>query len=159
MNTSILTGFCLGTPKPQPRAKATNRGGFIRIYTPSSAEEWKTAVRCLVSEMSTPERVGKGPDGPADGPLALMVVLYLKRPKRLMRVKDPEGVVSHVTTPDADNLIKAVMDALTDTKRVWFDDCQVQDLYVAKRYVSKLGATGCSIRIAQSQDELPEIFN
>lgn len=151
-----IWGFAFGIPKPQPRPKATNRGGFIRIYDPGTASQWRATVEESVREMSTLEAAGGGPCGPMDGPIALSLTFYLKRPQRLMRARDPEGEVSHVATPDSDNLAKAVMDALTDTGKVWFDDCQVQDLYIHKRYVGKFGATGCKIRIGPSSDELPE---
>jgi len=150
----LVCGFAIGHPKPQPRPRATNRGGFIRIYTPSSAEAWKTAVRDSVLEMSTVDGLRIGPRGPLGGPLSLELTFLLKRPGRLMRKKDTDGVVSHVASPDIDNLTKAVMDALTDSGRVWFDDCQVQDLHVYKRYAPKHGATGCKIRIFRSEDQL-----
>lgn len=156
---ATLWGLALGLPRPQPRPKAARRGGFIQIYTPNNADQWKADVRESVMNMSTLEDIGGGPRGVLEGPLALHLTFLLKRPQRLMRKTDPEGPVSHIATPDVDNLTKAVMDALTDTKRVWRDDSQVQDLLVSKRYVGKLGATGCRIRIGPSNDELPELFD
>jgi Holliday junction resolvase RusA-like endonuclease len=139
--------------------KARRQGGFIRIYTPNNADQWKAEVRSAVDEMSTVEGDGGGPSSLFDGPLALHLTFYLTRPQRLMRKADPIGPVSHVATPDVDNLTKAVMDALTDTKRVWRDDSQVQDLLVSKRYSGKNGVTGCLISIGPSSDPLPSLFD
>lgn len=143
----MLQVFVPGTPKPQPRPRAARRGGFISIYNPGTASEWKTAVRGMIERASPAELF--------TGPLEVTLVFLLKRPKRLMRKTDPIGTVSHTGTPDVDNLAKAVLDAITDTGVVWNDDSQVQDIRIGKRYAEKSGATGCFIRIELSRDELP----
>ena len=144
--------YVKGEPKPQPRPKAARRGGFIQIYTPPTAKEWRTAVEKAVASH---QRREDAPGSIFSGPLSLRLAFFLKRPQRLMRAKDPSGEVSHTSTPDCDNLAKAVMDALTDTGVVWGDDSQVQDLMISKRYVSKEGQTGCLIQINPSCDKLP----
>lgn len=45
----------------------------------------------------------------------------MKRPKRLSKI---EGVVSHIAKPDIDNLLKSVMDGLTECG-VIVDDSQI----------------------------------
>ena len=63
------------------------------------------------------------------GVMALDVVAVFKRPQRLMRKLDPDGLLDHPHKPDADNLVKAVQDAILgpDAKKYldWPDDCEV----------------------------------
>jgi Holliday junction resolvase RusA-like endonuclease len=140
----ILQVFIPGTPKPQPRPRAARRGGFISMYNPGTADAWKAQVREFIAKAA--------PETMLLGPLAVKLSFYLRRPKRLMRAKDPHGTVSHIATPDVDNLAKGVLDAITDTDVVWNDDSQVQDLTISKRYCGKEGATGCFISIDVSSD-------
>lgn len=151
----VFSCFAEGEPKPQPRPKAARRGGFIQIYTPATAKEWRSAVESAVKDQKASEDLEDASGSIFSGPLSLRLTFFLKRPQRLMRAKDPDGVVSHTATPDCDNLAKAVMDAITDTNVVWGDDSQVQDLLISKRYVAKEGRTGCQIQIKPSCDELP----
>lgn len=54
----------------------------------------------------------------------------------------------HTGTPDADNLAKAIMDALTQL-RVWKDDAQVAHLIVRKLYDDGRGP-GCLVSIREA---------
>ena len=74
-----------------------------------------------------------------DTPVAVMITYYLSRPTSVKR--------THVTVkPDLDNLTKPVLDALKPYKfrkklvqdGVIADDAQITDLYVRKRYTTKL---------------------
>ena len=121
-----------GTPKAQPRAKATsmrlpNGKIMTRMYTPTTAKEWKKAIACAA--------LGHSPPEPLAGPIKLVVHFFLPRPKRLCRKKDPDGAVRQIVKPDLDNLEKAVLDALTGT--FYLDDCQVQDGHYIKWYHGK----------------------
>ena len=63
-----------------------------------------------------------------------------------MRKKDPEGRIPHTAKPDADNVVKAVMDALTQIG-MWRDDALICEQQVTKDYASKSGSTGAVIQI------------
>lgn len=127
----------IGEPVPQPRAKAARIGGFVRIYTPSTANDWKNRVIAAVQPYLPPE--------PLNSPLRMSVRFMFPRPaghfgsgKKSATLKDsapprPSG------KPDLDNALKAVMDALTDAG-VWRDDCRVCDLVVSKVYADRPGA-------------------
>jgi len=57
------------------------------------------------------------------------VAFWLPRPKKYQR----RGVeVAHLTAPDIDKLLRAVLDALTHV--VWGDDSQVVELLASKQY-------------------------
>jgi Holliday junction resolvase RusA-like endonuclease len=62
---------------------------------------------------------------------------FFTRPKSHFTSKgapNPRAPVSHTKRPDIDNLVKAVMDAVTDTELFWFDDSQVVELLVSKSW-------------------------
>ena len=63
------------------------------------------------------------------GPCAVRVELVY--PLRKMDRAEGETLIPHDVKPDADNLVKSILDALTRA-RVWEDDGQVADLRVRK---------------------------
>ena len=129
-----------GIPKAQPRVKAFVRGGHPGVYTPDSAESWKQAVRR--------ETVANAPESLVAWSVRVELDFFLPRPKahhkRDGSVK-ANSPVWHCKKPDLDNLIKAVVDAITDTQRVWLDDSQICQISATKSYA--LNAVGCSVRI------------
>lgn len=129
-----------GEPKPQPRPRAYNRGKHASVYNPDSADAWKAAVAAEALRCRPPEVL--------QGPLWVSLAFWLPRPKRLMGKNYPEW---HSSRPDADNLAKAVLDAIQDCGW-WNDDGQVAELSVRKFYARlepSTGAywTGCSVII------------
>lgn len=134
-----MTSFWVpGDPRPQPRPRAFARGGVARVYDPGTAEAWKSTVACAAARYR--------PESPAVGCVAVELHFYFRRPKRLMRKRDPDGPMPHGSKPDADNAAKAVLDALTAIG-FWGDDAQVARLHVAKHYCAKGCAPGASVRI------------
>lgn len=130
--------FVPGTPKAQPRPRAFSRGGVTRIYNPGTAEGWKGLI-ALAAKRFRPAR-------PMEGPIAVTIIFYLRRPKRLFRKKDPPGPIPYIARPDWDNLGKAVTDALTELS-FWRDDALAWDVHVRKFYAAKDGETGARITI------------
>ena len=127
-----------GIPKGQPRPRS--RGKAPGVYDPGTADAWRACVKLAGREQR--------PEQPLDGPLEVAIWLHFPRPKRLMRKKDPAGTVVHTSKPDADNVAKAVLDALQEDG--WFrDDCQVWSLVVKKHYHDKAGRPGALIEIEQ----------
>ena len=128
-----------GKPKAQPRPRAFSRGGHARIYEAGTAEAWKSdVIRC-----------GEAckPNAPIEEMLSVSIDFFLPRPKRLMRRKDPDGIMFAPVKPDRDNLDKAVLDALTNVGW-WRDDCQVVCGEVRKFYHEKEGRPGALITIS-----------
>ena len=66
-----------------------------------------------------------------EGPLSLDVIFYMPQP-RLLRNRSKSGY--HDKVPDIDNLLKHLMDSITQTKVVWNDDKQVAQIYEKKIY-------------------------
>ena len=100
------------------------------VYTPSTADSWKDAVKSAFMFRLKP-KIGI--------PVYLTVHFYLPRHKRVK----PGAVMPHTGKPDLDNLLKSTMDALTGIG-VWKDDAQVIHTTVEKHYAEeKTGAWIC----------------
>lgn len=145
----LLNIFVSGEPKPQPRTRACFRGKHAGTYDPGTADGWKW----LVGKSAKEECQG----GVVSGPVELFVHVYFRRPQShfgagrnadRLKPSAPRYPTSK-QLGDADNLAKAVMDAITDSGVVWIDDAQVTDLHVTKRYADLLGAQGAFVKIRE----------
>ena len=149
---TFLASFTVsGDPKPQPRPRAramamrTADGGtrhLAQIYNPASAKAWKRAVVEAGRFMR--------PHSPLSGPVRVTLTFRMKRPKRLLRKKDPEGPVLHTAKPDGDNLAKGVLDALTGDGW-WRDDSNVAELRVRKEYHAKGDGPGAVVTVEEME--------
>jgi Holliday junction resolvase RusA-like endonuclease len=143
----IATFRADGMPKGQPRPRAFSRGGRASVYDPGTAEGWKSCVAVAAKDLR---------GGAIHSPLSVTMTFYLPRPKSHYRsngaLKPTAPVYIHDSKPDADNLAKAVLDALT-TIQVWQDDDQVCELTVRK-YWEQPGThqPGCVVRIQEMQE-------
>jgi Holliday junction resolvase RusA-like endonuclease len=141
----ILQFWVPGVPKAQPRVKACRRGNHAGVYDPGTADEWKKLVGAgALAHWNRAQFLG---------PLKLVLLFGMQRPKaHFNRHGDVKPGVSvwHQSKPDADNLAKAVMDALTQLK-VWVDDSQVVRLDVGKIYATRPGCV-CILGWASSDD-------
>jgi Holliday junction resolvase RusA-like endonuclease len=90
-------------------------------YNPNTAKEWKETIQTYFMLHRQPQ---------IEGPVNLSVSFFLPKPKRLVGV---DRSIPHVSKPDADNLLKAVMDAMTDAG-IWRDDSLVFSISVDKWY-------------------------
>lgn len=151
---TLASFWVAGIPKGQPRTQAaafTPAGGGApraRVFTPGTAEAWKGDV-VRAAEPSTPKT-------PIDEACKLDVAFYLKRPKRLMRKKDPAGPIRHDGKPDVDNLYKAVADTL-ENLGFFDDDKRVCDSHVRSFFHSKTGRPGARIRVMVERAGLAQL--
>lgn len=143
--TPVGQWMVTGTPKGQPRPRAFVRGGRAAVYDCGTAEGWKGDIARACADLE-----GRC----LHQCLAVALTFYMPRPKGHYRaggtkLKDSAPAFLHEMKPDADNLAKAVLDALTGI-RAWLDDAQVCELNV-RRYYEQHGvfAPGCSIRISE----------
>jgi len=116
-----LRVYGLPVAQGRPRARAFRVGAFTRVsvYDPANSKDWKRTVQAQALE--------RKPATPAEGPLSMSLAFLLPRPKSL-----PKRERHHIKKPDADNLAKAVKDALRGV--VYRDDSQIVDLHVTKGY-------------------------
>lgn len=108
-----------GTPKSQPRPRVSKNGG---VFNPKSADAYKACCQLAASQAM---------QSPLDGPVYLSVVAVFPRPqKRNGRKHQSDGRYRHTQKPDADNVLKAIKDALNGI--AWQDDKQVCELRMLK---------------------------
>lgn len=102
------------------RALGTSQGVkyFVGDADGAKLRAWQRAI--------TAAGLGHYPSQPLPGPWTVEAVFFFHRPKK------PQDPVCHITRPDGDKLVRAVLDALTG--KLWLDDSQVADLVVRKRY-------------------------
>ena len=136
--TTPLAFFVEGQPKGQPRPKAVNRGRHAGVYDPGTADGWKSCVRDTAR--------GYRSDEPIATPMSVSLRFVMPRPKTKFRKRDGDGRQPHTSTPDADNLAKAVLDALTDIGFL-SDDALVWSLSIEKWYAGVGERTGCHITV------------
>lgn len=122
-----ISFFAQGNPKGQPRPRAFAFHGKARVFDPGTAEGWKSCV----AEAAKPHL----PEKPIETPVKMWVRFYMPRPKKHFNKTGlrPDAPEFFTGKPDADNLAKAVMDALT-ILGMWRDDSLVYDLRAEKIY-------------------------
>lgn len=127
-----LQFFAVGTPKAQPRPKASRHGGFVRMYDPGSAKPWKECVAAAVDAA-----VPKDSQYPLfSSAVRIDIQIYFPRPKSHYRTNGdlkPTAPNWHTSKPDRDNCDKAILDCLK-VKGVLSDDCIVCAGEITKYY-------------------------
>ena len=155
-----------GEPKSQDRRtrQLRTRGGrvFSGTYLLAETREWREKI------LATARRHPDFPREPWDGPVRVSIEAFFPRPKAMYAKKYPPGEVRKNTKPDADNLVKAVLDALTPprAKRVtteaeravlrkgymWVDDGQVHLGRVDRYYTAMYAFPGVIITIERIEE-------
>lgn len=130
--------FIDGIPIPKGRPRATARGAYTILYTPTATKEYEAHV----AEVAT-KHIPK--TGMIMGPIAISLTFYLKPPKKYAKKMG----TPHVTRPDVDNLAKAILDGLEGI--LYKNDAQVTTLYAHKCY-------GDKPRVGVSVSELVELI-
>lgn len=110
-----------GQPQAQKRVRFARRGNSVHTFNASSADRDAVAVFARVAMGSRP---------PMEGPRHATIEFYLKAPQR-----KPTPWPSK--TPDLDNLIKLVLDAMNGI--VYVDDAQIVTLEAKKYYAGERG--------------------
>lgn len=122
-----------GPPVAKGRARATKAGHH---YTPAKTRQWEAFARGIViTAMQGRERLA--------GPIRLEVRIAFAVPPSWPTWKRSAalaGEIRHTGKPDADNVVKAVKDALNPDRfglgGAWRDDAQVVELEAIKLYAT-----------------------
>ena len=144
-----LEFIIVGDPKGQPRARASRQGGFVRMYTPGSADGWKSLVR-EAARKAIHESGYSGGFPIFAGAVRLDLTIWFPRPKSHFTKKGirPDAPTYHTGKPDRDNCDKAVLDALgSESLQLWRDDAQVASGTINKLYAAPGQAAGARIHI------------
>jgi Holliday junction resolvase RusA-like endonuclease len=122
-------GILQGPPVAMRRPRFTRAG---RAYTPQTSRTYKDEqVKHLTA--------AKGEDWiPLDGIFKIQVTFIHPRTKRLTRVKGalPHGRIWRPKKPDLDNLLKMVLDIITQSE-VWIDDNRVCSILAEDYYAGE----------------------
>ena len=139
--------FVPGTPVAQPRHRISGRGGKRHLPHPKGGGDhpvigWKAAIAVYA----------KGAFGrdSMEGPLWLMLNFWMPRTKGQTWKRKPMERMWHTVRPDADNLTKAVKDALTGI--LWEDDSQVCSLHVSKMVCGGEDPSGVYVVVSKETD-------
>ena len=126
-------------PRGKGRPRATSIAGRARQYTPALTRRWEAEFSARAEQYM--------PAQPMQGPLSIMVIFVFRRPKRLMRLKDPEGLIAHDRKPDCDNCLKSTIDGLC----AWFEhgDQQIHQIHAMKYYAERGGRPRIEITIKE----------
>lgn len=117
--------------KGRPRAvtrRSKAKGAFIAHITPQKTADYEAAVK---EEAATAMGFRPPVCGPVMLELRIFVGVAASWPQK-RRVLALAGEILPTKKPDADNVLKAVKDAMNAT--VYVDDCQVVDVHMRKRF-------------------------
>jgi Holliday junction resolvase RusA-like endonuclease len=134
--------FIPGKPQGKGRPRFVRKTGHT--YTPDTTVKYEDSVRKEYKEQCENYRF---PDG---APLKMRIDAYFEIPKRankLERLTMASGVAYPIKKPDADNIMKIVLDSLNGV--AYKDDVQIVGLSLAKRYAA-LARTSVEIEEATS---------
>lgn len=117
-----------GAPIGKGRPRGTAAGGYVKLYTPKRTADWERAAALLARNLWH--------RAPLEGEIEVEVDAVFPRPKRLLRKKDPEGRMWHISKPDIDNVVKSSLD-MAVMAGLMRDDSQVVKLSARSLYASK----------------------
>lgn len=113
-----------GEPVAKGRPRSSVRGGRVHTYTPARTANWEQMAKLEL-------RAEWGGNTPLDCPVEVEIVAVFPRPKAMQWKRRPTPMVPKANGPDADNVAKAVLDAMQGAG-VIADDRQVVRLVVEK---------------------------
>lgn len=111
-------------PQGKARPRFTKKG---RAYTPQQTKDYEDLIKY--------EFIRQCGNNPTDKPVSLSVTAYFKIPKGTSKIKSKKmasGLIKPTKKPDADNIIKAVADALNGI--AYLDDKQIVECSCYKKY-------------------------
>ena len=120
----------LGTPVGKGRPRFSTRGGYTRAITPEKTVNYENLVKLSYSLTCGQTNL--------QGAIKAQIKAFFPIPKSTSKKKANEmelGDVFHTHRPDADNIVKAILDALNGV--AYHDDSQVVHVDVVKLYSSK----------------------
>ncbi|GAH63528.1 unnamed protein product, partial [marine sediment metagenome] len=117
-----ISFFIRGTPKAWKAPQFNRKSG--NAYKPKQEKLWQDSI--------WGQAMPHAPDEPWSGPISVHLLFYLPIPRSWANWKrawiQNQVQAHHVTRPDADNLSKAVLDALKGA--FFLDDRQISELRV-----------------------------
>ena len=149
-----ISFFVSGDPSPKGSKTAVVRGGRAVLLDgrrgPARAKyaRWRDSVAMYAQIAMRVVGATAGVYAPLDGALGIEVVFYLSRPKN--ETKAQRARTWHTVRPDADKLLRAVLDPLSGV--VITDDARIALVRVTKRYARTPDAIGAHITVSKLFD-------
>lgn len=127
-------------PKAQKRLRFSNRFGHVVAYEARDMREWKKSIVAYLKKHYRGDFL--------DVPLGVTLAFYMRAPKataqeptkragekrkRVYNFYKAERL-RHFKKPDIDNLVKAVLDCVTQSGVIWKDDSIISELLAVKYY-------------------------
>ena len=128
-SSAPITIIVAGPPvaKGRPRMGTTANGRLV-VYTPAKTRKYEAHARMAAQE-------AMGDRAPIEGPVWVSIIAWLPIPQswsgKRQRMAE-HGQITPTTRPDADNHLKAALDACNGI--VFGDDKQVIDARIVKAY-------------------------
>ena len=117
-----------GEPKGKGRPRFARVGNYVKTYTPEATAVYENLIKiCYQKE--------HGPRFAREKQLKLSVWIYMKIPESASEKKKRQmmaGEIRPTKRPDADNVLKAILDGLNDV--AYHDDAQIVDVDVHRYY-------------------------
>ena len=126
-----------GTPRPQGSKRHIGNG--VMVESSKHVKEWRAWARMKATQaMQGREKIAK------PHAVRLRVTFGFDRPQKHLKKGElrPDAPTFHVGRPDADKLLRALMDSMSEV--VFEDDSQVADIRVEKVY-SKGAVTAVTV--------------
>ncbi len=120
-----ITILIQGVPVPQGRPKCTTIGGNARMYDPPKSKKEKQRIAAIATAMMKEHGWEM-----IEGPITCRITFMMPLPKSAERKRNPAKAQWHISTPDADNLAKTVLDALNEV--AYHDDSQICNIHIMK---------------------------
>lgn len=118
-----------GEPRGKGRPRFSNRGGFVKTYTPSETAAYENLVRLAYREKCDHVAFEQGVA------VDLRVIAYMRIPASASKRKQSamlSGEIRPTKRPDSDNILKAVLDGLNGV--AYHDDAQIVDVQIRRFY-------------------------
>ena len=116
-----VPGLPIAQPRQRHRVIKSQGRVFAANYTPANAPV--NVFKAMLTLAARQAYQGPLLTGPVEMTVSLRFPLPASAKKAVRASVDQGAIVYHVTRPDAENVIKAIQDALTAV--VWVDDAQV----------------------------------
>ena len=117
-----------GEPVPKGRPRFSTRGKFPVAYTPEKTKNYESEVGMMA-------KAAMGASEPLEGALEAFIYVTFAVPASYSKKRTEaclSGQEKHTKKPDLDNVVKAVLDGMSDI--VFLSDSQITSIHATKVY-------------------------
>jgi len=126
--TFMVTYRVEGPPQGKGRPRFSNRGGFVKTYTPKQTADYETMIKASAM-------LAMGASEPLKTPVAVFLHVTKAIPASYTKKRIEaclSGSERPAKKPDIDNILKCYLDAMNDV--VYLDDKQVVTIHATQVY-------------------------